>query len=56
MKRWPRRGFFRWHNEEHCLWGIGLLTPAVVHAGEATLALEARAKVPAAARQSDLPP
>ena len=22
------RGFFRWHNEEHCHWGIGLLTPA----------------------------
>ena len=54
MERWPRRGFFRWHNEEHCQWGIGLLTPAVVHAGEATLALEARAKVPAAALQSYL--
>jgi putative transposase len=22
------RGFFHWHNEEHCHWGIGLLTPA----------------------------
>jgi len=43
------RGFFQWHNEEHCHWGIGLLTPAVVHAGEANSALEARAKVLAAA-------
>ena len=43
------RGFFRWHNEEHCHWGIGLLTPAVVHAGQATAVLEARASVLAAA-------
>jgi putative transposase len=42
------RGFFQWHNKEHCHWGIGLLTPAVVHAGEANSALEARAKVLAA--------
>jgi putative transposase len=42
------RWFFHWHNEEHCHWGIYLLTPAVVHAGEATSALEARAKVLAA--------
>lgn len=27
--------FFRWYNEEHHHTGIGLLTPAVVHAGQA---------------------
>ena len=43
------RGFFHWHNEEHCHWGIGLLTPAVVHTGQATAALEARSSVLAAA-------
>ena len=43
------RGFFRWHNEEHCHSGIGLLTPAVVHTGQATAVLEARASVLAAA-------
>ena len=43
------RGFFRWHNEEHCHWGIGLLTPAVVHTGQAAVVLEARAAVLAAA-------
>ena len=48
------RGFFRWRNEEHCHWGIGLLTPAVVHSGHAAAALEARAAVLAAA--DDRPP
>ena len=43
------RGFFHWHNEEHRHWGIGLLAPAVVHAGQAPEALEARASVLAAA-------
>jgi len=43
------RGFFRWHNEEHCHWGIGLLTPAVVHTGQAAVVLEARAAVLATA-------
>ena len=43
------RGFFRWHNDEHRHWGIGLLTPAVVHSGQAAAALEARAAVLAAA-------
>jgi len=44
-----RRRFFRWHNHEHCHWGIGLLTPAVVHAGQASAVPEARASVLAAA-------
>ena len=43
------RGFFHWHNEEHRHWGIGLLATAVVHAGQAPEALEARASVLAAA-------
>jgi putative transposase len=41
--------FFRWHNDKHCHWGIGLLTPAIVHAGHAPAVLEARASVLAAA-------
>jgi hypothetical protein len=47
-----RRAFVlagHWHNEEHRHWGIGLLPPAVVHSGQATAALEARAAVLAAA-------
>jgi putative transposase len=43
------RRFFRWHNEEHRHWGIGLLTPAVVHTGHADTAVESRASVLAAA-------
>ena len=43
------RGFFHWHNEEHRHWGIALLTPAIVHTGQATTILEARASVLAAA-------
>jgi len=43
------RGFFNWHNDEHCHWGIGLLTPAVVHAGHADAAIASRASVLAAA-------
>lgn len=39
------RGFFRWHNDEHRHWGIGLLTPAVVHAGQAPAVIQARASV-----------
>ena len=27
--------FFRWYNREHCHSGLGFLTPAVVHFGEA---------------------
>src|SRR5262247_1992240 len=29
------QGFFRWYNEEHRHSGLGLLTPAMVHNGEA---------------------
>ena len=43
------RQFFRWYNEEHCHWGIGLLTPATVHDGRAAEALQARAAVLATA-------
>jgi putative transposase len=43
------RRFFNWHNDEHCHWGIGLLTPAVVHAGQAPAAIASRASVLAAA-------
>jgi len=39
------RSFFRWYNEEHCHWGIGLLPPAIVHSGQAQAAIEARAAV-----------
>jgi hypothetical protein len=44
------RRFFNWHNDEHCHWGIGLLTPAVVHAGQAPAAIASRASVLAAAQ------
>jgi putative transposase len=43
------RRFFNWHNEEHRHWGIGLLTPAVVHTGHADAAIASRAAVLAAA-------
>jgi len=43
------RRFFNWHNEEHRHWGIGLLTPATVHAGQAEAAIASRAKALAAA-------
>ena len=43
------RGFFRWHNAEHRHGGIGLLTPALMHTGQATAVLEAGASVLAAA-------
>ena len=39
------RSFFRWYNEEHCHWGIGLLPPAIVHSGQTSAAIEARAAV-----------
>lgn len=41
--------FFDWYNEEDRHWGIGLLTPAVVHTGHADVAVASRASVPAAA-------
>jgi len=36
------RGFFSWYNGEHRHSGIAMLTPAIVHAGQAHGALEAR--------------
>ena len=33
--------FFQWHNHEHHHWGLGLLTPVVVHTGQAELVLAA---------------
>jgi putative transposase len=37
--------FFQWHNHEHHHWGLGLLTPAVVHTGQAEAVLAARQAV-----------
>ena len=39
------RPFFRWYNHDHYHTGIGLLTPAMVHYGDATAVLEKRAGV-----------
>jgi putative transposase len=39
------RRFFHWYNHEHYHWGIGLLTPAMVHYGQAAEALSARRQV-----------
>jgi putative transposase len=36
------QGFFSWYNDDHRHSGLGLLTPAVVHFGEAPLVLERR--------------
>lgn len=36
------RTFFPWYNHEHHHWGLGLLTPAAVHFGQATQLLAAR--------------
>jgi putative transposase len=41
--------FFHWHNHEHHHWGLGLLTPATVHHGQADRVLAARQAVLAAA-------
>jgi len=37
--------FFHWQNHEHHHWGLGLLTPAVVHSGQAETVLAARQAV-----------
>ena len=37
--------FFHWQNHEHHHWGLGLLTPAVVHFGQADVVLGARQAV-----------
>jgi len=39
------RGFFPWYNHEHYHWGLGLLTPATVHAGQAATVLAGRQQV-----------
>ena len=39
------RSFFRWYNDEHYHTGIGLLTPAMLHYGEAPGVIEAREQV-----------
>jgi putative transposase len=39
------RQFFHWSNHEHHHWGLALLTPAVVHSGQATFVLAARQAV-----------
>jgi putative transposase len=39
------QGFFPWYNQEHHHAGIGLLTPHVVHHGQAEQVLEARLRV-----------
>ena len=39
------RSFFKWYNDEHYHTGIGLLTPAVLHYGEAPGVIEAREQV-----------
>lgn len=41
--------FFHWQNNEHHHWGLGLLTPATVHHGQAEAALAARQTVLTAA-------
>jgi putative transposase len=39
------RPFFEWYNQEHHHSGIGLLTPAIVHGGQAAAAIAARQQV-----------
>jgi putative transposase len=39
------RAFFRWYNEEHYHTGIGQLTPAMLHYGQADAVIEYRAAV-----------
>lgn len=41
--------FFQWQNHEHHHWGLGLLTPATVHHGQADAVLDARQAVHTAA-------
>src|SRR5213076_2162565 len=47
-RQWAR-AFFDWYNHEHRHSGIGLLTPAIVHRGQATMQVQARQKVLSAA-------
>jgi len=46
------RPFFQWYNHDHHHSGIGLLTPAIVHRGEAVATIAARQQVLLAAYQS----
>jgi putative transposase len=43
-RAWART-FFRWHHHEHHHSGLGLLTPATVHYGQAQAVIEQRRKV-----------
>lgn len=43
-RQWAR-AFFRWYNEEHHHTGLGLMTPSVVHYGEAEKLREERQQV-----------
>jgi putative transposase len=43
------RGFFKWYNQEHRHWGIGLLTPDTVHYGRAKAVTQKRQEVLTAA-------
>lgn len=43
-RQWARE-FFAWYNQEHRHSGIGLLTPAIVHRGQAVEQVAARAQV-----------
>ncbi len=45
------RPFFQWYNHDHHHSGIGLLTPAIVHRGEAVATIAARQQVLMAAYQ-----
>lgn len=46
------RPFFEWYNQEHYHSGIGLLTPATVHSGQAAVAIAARQQVLVAAQEA----
>jgi putative transposase len=46
------RPFFQWYNHEHHHSGIGLLTPATVHCGQAAEAIAARQQILVAAYQA----
>ena len=46
------RDFFHWYNDEHRHWGIGLLTPQIVHYGHAEDAIQARQEVLTTAYQA----
>jgi putative transposase len=47
-----RREFFAWYNDQHHHTGIGLLTPKMVHDGEAARVIEARDQVLRAAYEA----